>query len=228
MPWLSVLVPSKRPERLATFLASLRGQAHEPDSVEVVVLLDHPQHGVTYADRQTTLYHPPRYPVRMGALVEACYRASRAPWVLLANDDVVVETPSWDRLLWTAAARDDRRLLWPQDGLFGPEMCCFPVASRRVLDAVGFWPQPYHRYKLDDTLLAVYPADRRRFVPEVVFRHLNADVAGAVGHRVANGKVYAVNPMAAQLDTGLWDGETARRVQMATRYVDRFVGSEAS
>lgn len=211
---LSLLVPSKRPEGLAALQASLR-QHSVTDAVEVVVLVDDAVNYVEFHHRLTVIHRPPQTPVSIAALLHECYTRSTGDWIMFGNDDIVCETPAWDRLVFDALERDGRdglALFWPDDRMFRERLACFPIVSRAFLDLVAFFPQPYQRYKVDDTIHALIPPSRRHFLSQVQFPHSNDH--GEVGYPLGDGRIYPVIREAAEFDTAAWQAERARRTRM--------------
>lgn len=210
---LSLLIPSARPDGLETLMASLRRHS-VTDDVELVVLVDDPLEYVEFHHHQTVLHVPPQQPLSIAQLLHRCYEVSTGEWVMFANDDIVCETPEWDRLVFEAMDHyGDLALLWPDDNLFGPKLACFPIVSRTLLELIEFFPQPYQRYKVDDTLFHVVPPERRHFLPYVCFTHLNDH--GEVGYRFPDGRVYPVDRQVAEFDNAQWALQADARQRMS-------------
>jgi hypothetical protein len=181
---LSLLVPSRgRPHQLRRFLDSAYATADRPDSVETVVFLDGDD-AVNYGGIAAP------GPVRritgradsMGARNTRCLEAARGEILVLANDDVVVRTPGWDRLIRAAAARfaDGVYLLYPNDLFKGARLSTFPVLSRRTCALLGDpFPDRYRGSFIDVHLLDVFQRlrrqgfDRVRYLEDVVFEHMH-------------------------------------------------------
>jgi hypothetical protein len=156
--------------------------------------------------------------VSVAHLLHECYKLARGQWIMFANDDVVCETPGWDRQLFEAIdayGQDRLSLFWPDDQMFGRRLACFPIVSRHLLDLIAFFPQPYQRYKVDDTLFHSVPEDRRHFLPSITFRHSND--RGESGYRLPDGRIYPVNRAAADFDNTHWALEAPRRADMRER-----------
>jgi hypothetical protein len=81
-----------------------------------------------------------------------------------------------------------------------------------LLELVSFFPQPYQRYKVDDTINDLMPASRRHFLSHVHFPHSNDH--GEVGYPLGDGRIYPVIRDAADCDNAAWQAEAARRRQM--------------
>jgi hypothetical protein len=227
-PWLSVLLPSKRPAGLMRTLRSLEATAADLSGVEIIVLVDTAKDQIVREGLNVVIGRPKDDVVDVSKLTEACYVQSCAPWIMLCNDDVVMETPGWDIRLRTVldAHQDGVLLAWPSDGMFDAYVACFAVISRRLLDATGFFPQPYRRYQIDATLQHIVPQERHVFMADIMLRHHNVDV-GEPGHRLPDGRVYPVDPKAAEYDIWQWQLEEPRRAKMRQRAVDLMAKQEA-
>lgn len=209
---LSLLIPSARPDSLAAFEESLRLRSVTND-IELVVLVDDPLAYFEFHHRRIVIHYPPQEPVSIGHLLHQCYKRATGDWIMFANDDLICETPGWDRLVFDAIAQyGDLSLLWPDDAMFAERLACFPIVSRRLLDLIGFFPQPYRRYKVDDTLFYAVPPERRHFLSHVKFTHLNDH--GTDGYPFPDGRVYPVDRVAASFDNAQWALHAVDRVRM--------------
>ncbi|HSC30042.1 MAG TPA: ATP-binding cassette domain-containing protein, partial [Vicinamibacterales bacterium] len=98
---ISLLVPSReRPELLQRFLESVLARSERPDLVEVVIYADEDDpssHGLTVEGLDVPTIIGPR--ASMGSYNTACLEKSRGEVVVLCNDDVVIQTRGWDRIL---------------------------------------------------------------------------------------------------------------------------------
>lgn len=218
IPALSLLVPSCRPYGLDALLASLDTHAVYPEAWEVVALVDDEDEYIEFHHNYTEIHFPPQRPVSVATLLHECYKLARGSWVMFGNDDVVCETQGWDAQLFDAIEQDGQdgmSLFWPDDRMFGRRLACFPIVSRRLLDLIAFFPQPYQRYKVDDTLFHAVPESRRHFLPQITFRHLNDH--GEVGYPLGDGRVYPVEREAAFFDNAHWRLEASRRDEMRAR-----------
>jgi hypothetical protein len=181
---LSLLVPSRgRPQQLHRFLDSAYALAERPDAVETVVFLD----GDDVANYAEIAAAGPFVQVTgrvnsMGARNSRCLEAARGEIVVLGNDDVMVRTPGWDRIIRAEAARfaDGVYLLYPNDLFKGSKLSTFPVLSRRTCDLLGDpFPDRYRGSFIDVHLLDVFQRlrrqgfDRVRYLEQVVFEHMH-------------------------------------------------------
>ena len=100
-------------------------------------------------------------------------------WVGLVTDDVVPETPGWDRKLleW----HDGRTVITCNDGGSAPRRMCgahiFPMALCKV---IGFWvPSGFHHMFVDDLWEDLYgTVGAWRVRMDVMVRHLHPWVTG--------------------------------------------------
>lgn len=222
---LSILVPSVRPEGLAALEESLKKNSIT-DDVELVVLVDDELEHVEFHHNRIVIHYPPKRPLSVAHLLHECYKRATGDWIMFGNDDIICETPEWDKQLFKAIdqfGKDGIALFWPDDNMFGPRLACFPIVSKKLLELIQFFPQPYQRYKVDDTLFHAIPNNRRYFLSNIKFRHDNDK--GAVGFDLGNGKVYPVIQEAAEFDNAAWKAETARRNKM-TAVVNKELGIE--
>ncbi|HMF15730.1 MAG TPA: glycosyltransferase family 2 protein [Gemmataceae bacterium] len=193
-PILSLIVPTrKRTDQLRTLLDSLRKNTRHPHQVEVVLVAD--------ADDEETLSF--QFPwlgmkrvvaqpgLTMGGLNRAGVKAAAGQFLMLLNDDVLVQTKGWDRQVLSACGRfaDGIVLVHVNDTLFGEGMCTFPIVSRTFCDlAGGICPTDYQRYRIDDHienifhLLAALEERRILYLPDVVFEHCKLSANGQKGY----------------------------------------------
>ncbi len=216
---LSLLIPSKRPEGLEVLEDSLRRHS-VTDDVELIVLVDDPMEHIEFHHRRTVIHYPPQQPLSISHMLHQCYKFATGDWVMFANDDIVCQTPEWDRLVFEAIAHyGESSLLWPDDGMFGSRLACFPIVSRWMLDTIGFFPQPYQRYKVDDTLYHVVPPEHRHFLSHIRFAHLNDK--GTDGYQLPDGRVYPVDRHAASFDNAQWALQESVRRQMHAKITNQ-------
>lgn len=230
-PVFSLIVPTRhRPAQLRRFLDSLRQTTRQRDCVEVILVVDEDDEGsgATRAEG-LTLRHVSGRPGRtMGELNRAGCAVATGEFVMLLNDDVICRTPGWDRLVLRRLRRvpDGIVLLHVDDGLFGEDLCTFPLVSRTFLDlAGGICSADYRRYCIDDHveqvfhLLAVLGDWRTVYLSEVLFEHHNV-VEAAPGPRR-----YAVNDAILVEDQRRFEESFAERKDLALRLKEYIAGA---
>lgn len=182
--WISLLVPSRgRPELLRRFLESVLARSERPDRVEVVIYADEDDpsthgHKVEALDVHTLI--GPR--ATMGRYNTACLEKSRGDILCLCNDDLVIQTRGWDRIVreMHAAMQDRVYLAYPNDLFKGRSLSAFPILSRKVCDLLGDpFPEAYRGAFIDYHLLDIFKRLERRghtrliYLEEVVFEHMH-------------------------------------------------------
>ncbi len=117
--------------------------------------------------------------LNMGALNQACFKASSGRYVIGMNDDVIIRTKNWDQIVENVMGiyRDDIVLVHVNDLMFQDRLCTFPILSRRACLEIGFCPTEYKRYRIDDhiydtfNILAYLGYKRILYLPDVIFEH---------------------------------------------------------
>lgn len=229
-PTLSLIVPTRgRPDPLRRFLDSLAATTSHPAKLEVILVIDHD-------DPESHSISHPRLPIRhivgppgrtMGELNVAGFEASVGAFVMLLNDDVVVQTRGWDAVLLRAASRfpDQIVLVHVNDTLMREHLCTFPLLSRRFCEIVGgICPTTYRRYRIDDhiedifNLLAALGERRTVYLPDVIFEHRNA------AERPGTERLYEPDPAILAEDAPRFDALFPARKELALRLLEIFEG----
>jgi ABC-type polysaccharide/polyol phosphate transport system ATPase subunit len=181
---ISLLVPSRgRAELLQRFLESVLARSERPDLVEVVVYADEddPQtHGLRVEGLDVRTFIGPR--ATMGHYNTACFENSRGEIIALSNDDVVIQTRGWDRVLreMHAAMQDGVYMAYPNDLFKGRGLSAFPVLSRKACEMLGeAFPRAYRGAFIDYHLLDIFKRLEQRghprliYLEEIVFEHMH-------------------------------------------------------
>jgi glycosyltransferase involved in cell wall biosynthesis len=218
----SIIVPTRgRPALLGRLLSSLRETARNPDSLEVITIVDadDPESLEVSCEgvRIERVLVPPG--LTMGELNLAGYRVARGRYLMLLNDDVVACTLDWDIHLQQVMESfpDGIVLAHVNDLLFRDTLCTFPVLTREFCEIAGGVCRPeYRRYRIDDhihhlfDLIYLLGHRRRVFLPDVVFEHRLGVVndSGALQ--------YVPDPSIHRLDSGDFERliEDRRRVAL--------------
>lgn len=180
----SFLLPTRgRPELVKRFFQSILDTAHCIEEIEVILCLDDD-------DLESQIISNEKLPIRkvvlprgsnMGSLNRACFETSSGRYVMLINDDVIIRTKDWDKIIATVFSnyQDDIAVIHVNDLLFRDNLCTFPILSRKACLEIGICPEEYRKYRIDDHIYDTYQMlaylGHRRIVylDEVVFEHDN-------------------------------------------------------
>jgi|SRR5882672_122417 len=181
---ISLLVPSRgRPELLRRFLESTLARSERPDLVEVIVYADEDDpssHGFQVEGLEVHTLVGPR--ATMGRYNTACFEKSRGEIVVIGNDDVVIQTRGWDRILreMHAAMQDGIYMAYPNDLFKGRGLSAFPILSRKACETLREpFPISYRGSFIDYHLLDIFKRleshGHRRliYLEEVAFEHMH-------------------------------------------------------
>lgn len=230
MPLYSLIVPTRgRTGGLKRLLDSIRATAQEPESIEVVAVIDQDDMESLAFMYPDLCYRPVVVPggLTMGELNLAGHRASRGQYMMLLNDDVVVHTAGWDVRLRPIMEyfADGIVLAHVNDLIFGDSLCTFPLLSREFCELAGGISRPeYRRYRIDDhihhvfDLIHVLGYTRRIYLPDVVFEHCN------IAARSSGMRQYVPDPPTQALDNLQFENLIAERRRVALDCVERIEG----
>ncbi len=165
----------------------------------------------------------------MGTLNRACFNISSGRYVMLMNDDVILRTKNWDKIVSSAASlyQDDIVLIHVNDLLFREKLCTFPILSRRACLEIGVCLSEYRRYRIDDhiydvyNLLALLGHQRIVYLPDVVFEHdhYTTRAKGYPTHlfRSVDKKLYVPDQQIIQVDARIFDQKLEERKEAALK-----------
>lgn len=180
----SFLLPTRgRPELVKRFFQSIVDTTENLDELEIILCVDDDDiESQKISDDRLFIKKlvVPRG-TTMGVLNRTCYEASTGRYVMGVNDDLILRTKGWDRIIADifASFKDDIALIHVNDMLFKEKLCTFPVQSRKVCREIGYSPAEYKRYRIDDHIYDIYNMlaylghKRIAYLPDVIFEHDN-------------------------------------------------------
>ncbi|HEY2911573.1 MAG TPA: glycosyltransferase family A protein [Gemmataceae bacterium] len=230
-PTLSLIVPTRgRRQQLRIMLESVCATARHPERLEVILVVDDDEPHISITSLPNLNIRIATGPPgrTMGALNNDGYRASRGDYIMLLNDDVIIRTRDWDRLVYRCFRRfpDPIALVHVNDTLMRDFLCTFPILSRAYCELMGgICPTEYERYRIDDhiedvfNILAYLGVRRSIYLPDVIFEHCNT-----VNHPTA-GAVYESDPAILARDAPRFEKLLPRRKEQAIKAIERIEGN---
>jgi glycosyltransferase involved in cell wall biosynthesis len=198
-PFISMILPTRgRVSSLQRFLKSIILHTDQPHQLEIILVIDKD-------DRESIEFEFPDLLIKkrivrpgqsMGSLNQAGFEVSSGRYLMLVNDDVVIQTDHWDNKLRSVLDKytDSVILAHVNDLIFHHVLCSFPIVSREYCEiAKGICPIGFNKYNIDDHIFATFRitaalgASRIIFFPFIIFNHLNYVMQS--GRRT-----YSINP----------------------------------
>ena len=174
---LSILIPSKYPDKLAKLIANLRETIVNFDNTEIVICRDaSPGAEVTWQDRNFVHCYSPPTKFR-STFHEKPALESSGRFLMMANDDIEFKTKHWDFMIPYDRFGDDYALFYFRDGFFNQHFACHPVFSRKIFEINPNILSPlYNITKCDNTIWDIHPASRRVYLPEIEIVHHHVEL----------------------------------------------------
>jgi len=180
----SFLLPTRgRPNLVKRFFQSIIDTAHSIEDIEIILCLDDDDLESQNISNEALSIRKVVLPrgSTMGSLNRSCFEASSGRYVVLINDDVMIQTRHWDRIISElfSACQDDIALIHINDLLFRKNLCTFPILSRKACLEIGICPAEYRKYRIDDHIYDIYQIlaylghKRIFYLPDVAFEHDN-------------------------------------------------------
>lgn len=183
--FISMVLPTRgRVSSLQRFLRSIMVQTHKPDQLEIIVVVDEDDHeSIEFKFPELRIAKKVVQPGQtMGYLNQAGFEVSTGKYIMLVNDDIVIQTEHWDRKLKAVLDKHKNNIVLAHvnDLLFQQELCVFPMISRQYCEiAGGICPVGFNRYRIDNHIFAAFKmvtalgCDSTIFFPFIIFKHLN-------------------------------------------------------
>lgn len=181
---ISLLLPTRgRPTLVERFLQSVIEHSVRRELIEVIICADEDDPGShNFASTELTLklFVVPRQ--SMGAYNSICVRESVGDILIAVNDDMVIQTEAWDEKVRALDARypDGVYLGYGNDLFKGPNLCSFPILSRKTCETLADpYPAAYKGAFLDTQLMDIFYRlkhrghDRLAYDQEIIFEHIH-------------------------------------------------------
>lgn len=166
---LSILIPSKYPDKLEKLIANLHDTMANFEETEIVICRDGT--GPTLRNSHFVYCYAPPSRYRSTFHEKPALEAS-GKFLMMANDDIEFKTHNWDLMIPYNMFPDDFVLFHFKDRFFNKSFACHPIFSRSVIELIPNILSPlYHITKCDNTIWDIHPADRRIYIPEIEIIH---------------------------------------------------------
>lgn len=166
---LSILIPSKYPDKLARLIANLKETMADFHNTEIVICRDGTER--TEYEYNYVYCYSPASKFR-STFHEKPALESSGRFLMMANDDIEFKTHGWDAMIPYGKFPDDIALFYFKDSFFNQHFACHPVFSRRILEIAPNILSPlYQITKCDNTIWDIHPASRRVYLPEIELIH---------------------------------------------------------
>jgi glycosyltransferase involved in cell wall biosynthesis len=182
MPRISLLLPTRgRPHLLRRLFDSLAVRTDNLDDLEVILYLDDDDEtGQEISDDRFSLIKIIGPRLSMGAYNTICLGRASGDFIMLMNDDVIVRTSAWDRMVAELGQTnpDGIFLAYPNDLHIGKRMCTFPILTKKACELLlRPYPEEYKTYFIDwhvfETFKRLRAIGHARifYLEDVVFEH---------------------------------------------------------
>jgi glycosyltransferase involved in cell wall biosynthesis len=188
---ISLLLPTRgRPQLVERFLKSVLDCSDEHEKVEIILYIDEDDvesHHLSSNQLNLKKIIGPRG--SMGYYNMACLEIASGEIIVLANDDMVIRTHSWDLKLRTLHTQysDGIYLAYGNDLFKGGDLCTFPILSKRTCELLKEpYPRVYQGAFIDYHLFDIFQRlkfvglNRIVYLKDVVFEHLHFRAGKAV------------------------------------------------
>jgi hypothetical protein len=182
MPRISLLLPTRgRQHLLRRLFDSLAMHTARLEDLEVILYLDDDdESGHDIGDDRFSLKKIIGPRSSMGAYNTLCLGRASGDLIMLMNDDVIVRTFAWDRMV-TELARtvsDGIFLAYPNDLHIGKRMCTFPICTKKACEVLlKPYPEEYKTYFIDWHVFDIFKRLRAMgharifYLEDVIFEH---------------------------------------------------------
>ena len=183
---ISLLLPTRnRKDHLDSFFKSLLKRTHALEQIEVIIYVDDDDSSTREFVNKDVCFTKIIGPkLTMGQYNSVCYRISSGSKIMLVNDDIIIETDNWDKLLIKQLDKfdDEIYLAYPDDNFNQGRLSTFPILSRKTCEILVYpYPPLYKRLFIDTHIMDVFhrliKKSRQRIVylNNIKFVHLKLD-----------------------------------------------------
>jgi hypothetical protein len=193
--YISILCPTReRPAQMARFIKSIEENTFNKDTLELIVYIDED-------DTSKYLFSGLGFKLKkivgkrlsMGEYNTRCLEKAIGNIIVLLNDDVIVKTDCWDRLVRNIHHQyeDGVYLSYGNDLHKGRKISTFPILGRRTCELIAQpFPKEYAGALIDYHIFDVFKRIEKRgyhriaYLPELIFEHMHFRAGKATADKI--------------------------------------------
>ena len=186
MTKISLLIPTRgRPKILNRLLESIVQNTNNLADIEIILYIDEDDKSyeeIRSPNDKLTIKKLIASQATMGACNTACFKESTGDIIILLNDDVVMRTAGWDKILINEISKFDDQiyLIYPNDLFKKKKLPTFPILSRRTCELLQDpFPAVYKGSFIETQLFDIFIRlkhqgfDRIKYLDNVIFEHMH-------------------------------------------------------
>lgn len=181
---ISLLLPTRgRPALVQRLFRSIVEQTADLENIEIILYVDEDDtesHDIAFNNLNITKVIGPR--LSMGAYNNACLSRSTGDIIILVNDDMVIRTTGWDKIIrdFDVNVKDQIYLAYGNDMFKKGKLCTFPILSRKTCEILlKPYPEEYRGAFIDCHIFDIFKRlehagyHRYFYIDSIVFEHLH-------------------------------------------------------
>ena len=157
---ISLLLPTRgRPSLVKRLLQSIVDHTDDLDNIEIIIYLDEDDtesHDIE--DRRVNIVKIIGPRLTMGNYNTICLDRSSGEIIILMNDDLIICTPAWDRIIssFSQSIPDGIFMAYPDD-MEGASMSTFPIMTRKTCEILSRpYPEEYEDLYIDTHIFDIF------------------------------------------------------------------------
>ena len=222
---ISILTPTRqRPNRLSEFIMSVYMHTEVKNRVELLMYVDRDdptkdqyldffEHCQTEFRDFLRIHFVFDEPKSVSKSWNDLYEKSVGDIIIMGNDDLLYQTPSWDRMVELESNKfeDEIYCMWMDDRINRENHCAFPIVSRKWCETLGYFTPGVFHFGYNDTWVfdIAQKINRCRFLGGVVAEHMHF-----ASQKAPYDETYARNRTQSydfyELDRQIFDSEAMR------------------
>lgn len=181
---ISLLLPTRgRPALVQRLFRSIAEQTADLVNIEIILYVDEDDtesHNLAFDNLNITKIIGSR--LSMGAYNSACLSRSIGDIIILVNDDMVIRTTGWDKIIrdFDVDVKDQIYLAYGNDMFKKGKLCTFPILSRKTCEILlKPYPEEYRGAFIDCHIFDIFKRlehagyHRIFYIDSIVFEHLH-------------------------------------------------------